>query len=101
QDGGHRKCNTLHGVSSPPRESVGMPRRNSDNRQLSLNRRSSLREIFLRLATSEGRAHLPAPAPGRGQMRVLVVEDEPEMRTMLRDGLREHGHAVAVASDGQ
>jgi two-component system OmpR family response regulator len=34
-------------------------------------------------------------------MRVLVVEDEPEMRTMLRDGLREHGHAVAVASDGQ
>jgi DNA-binding response OmpR family regulator len=29
------------------------------------------------------------------------VEDEPEMRTMLRDGLREHGHAVAVASDGQ
>ena len=34
-------------------------------------------------------------------MRVLVAEDEPEMRTMLRDGLREHGHAVAVASDGQ
>jgi DNA-binding response OmpR family regulator len=29
------------------------------------------------------------------------VEDEPEMRAMLRDGLREHGHAVAVASDGQ
>jgi DNA-binding response OmpR family regulator len=36
-----------------------------------------------------------------GELRVLVVEDEPEMRTMLRDGLREHGHAVAVASDGQ
>jgi len=36
-----------------------------------------------------------------GKLRVLVVEDEPEMRTMLRDGLREHGHAVAVASDGQ
>lgn len=34
-------------------------------------------------------------------MRVLVVEDEPEMRIMLRDGLREHGHTVAVASDGQ
>ena len=33
-------------------------------------------------------------------MRVLVVEDEPEMRTMLRDGLREHGHTVAVACDG-
>jgi DNA-binding response OmpR family regulator len=36
-----------------------------------------------------------------GKMRVLVVEDEPEMRAMLRDGLREHGHTVAVASDGQ
>jgi two-component system copper resistance phosphate regulon response regulator CusR len=36
-----------------------------------------------------------------GKMRVLVVEDEPEMRIMLRDGLREHGHTVAVASDGQ
>jgi DNA-binding response OmpR family regulator len=36
-----------------------------------------------------------------GKVRVLVVEDEPEMRSMLRDGLREHGHTVAVASDGQ
>jgi DNA-binding response OmpR family regulator len=39
--------------------------------------------------------------PFEGKMRVLVVEDEPEMRIMLRDGLREHGHTVAVASDGQ
>lgn len=34
-------------------------------------------------------------------MRVLVVEDEPEMRAMLRDGLREHGHSVVAAPDGQ
>jgi two-component system copper resistance phosphate regulon response regulator CusR len=33
-------------------------------------------------------------------MRILVVEDEPKMLQMLRDGLREHGHAVVTADDG-
>jgi len=33
-------------------------------------------------------------------MRVLVIEDEPRMRDLLRDGLREHGHTVLTASDG-
>jgi DNA-binding response OmpR family regulator len=34
-------------------------------------------------------------------MRVLIVEDEPKMLLMLRDGLREHGHTVMTAADGQ
>ncbi|HXP67796.1 MAG TPA: response regulator transcription factor [Candidatus Dormibacteraeota bacterium] len=33
-------------------------------------------------------------------MRILVVEDEPKMLQMLRDGLREHGHTVVTAEDG-
>ena len=34
-------------------------------------------------------------------MRVLVVEDEPRLLDMLRDGLREHGYAVMTALDGE
>lgn len=34
-------------------------------------------------------------------MRVLIVEDEEKMLQLLRDGLREHGHTVMTASDGQ
>jgi len=37
---------------------------------------------------------------GASEMRILVVEDEPTMRQMLRDGLREHGHTVITAEDG-
>ena len=33
-------------------------------------------------------------------MRVLVVEDEPRMATLLERGLREEGYAVDVAADG-
>ena len=33
-------------------------------------------------------------------MRVLVVEDEPRMATLLQRGLREEGYAVDVAHDG-
>jgi DNA-binding response OmpR family regulator len=35
------------------------------------------------------------------RMRVLIIEDEPKMLLMLRDGLREHGHTVMTAADGQ
>jgi two-component system copper resistance phosphate regulon response regulator CusR len=47
----------------------------------------------------------PAPVAiryisGALEMRILVVEDEPKMLQMLRDGLREHGHAVVTADDG-
>lgn len=33
-------------------------------------------------------------------MRILIIEDEAKMRDLLRDGLREHGHAVVTAADG-
>jgi two-component system copper resistance phosphate regulon response regulator CusR len=33
-------------------------------------------------------------------MRILIIEDETGMRDLLRDGLREHGHAVITAADG-
>jgi DNA-binding response OmpR family regulator len=34
-------------------------------------------------------------------MRILVVEDEPKMAELLRQGLVEDGHAVSVASEGR
>jgi DNA-binding response OmpR family regulator len=34
-------------------------------------------------------------------MRILVVEDEPRMSELLRQGLVEDGHAVTVASEGR
>jgi DNA-binding response OmpR family regulator len=34
-------------------------------------------------------------------MRILVVEDEPRMAELLRQGLVEDGHAVTVASEGR
>jgi len=34
-------------------------------------------------------------------MRVLVVEDEPEMAELLRKGLEEENHRVVVACDGR
>ena len=33
-------------------------------------------------------------------MRILVVEDEPEMAALLRQGLEEEGHSVIVSGDG-
>jgi DNA-binding response OmpR family regulator len=35
-----------------------------------------------------------------GFVRILIIEDEPRMRDLLRDGLREHGHTVVTACDG-
>lgn len=34
-------------------------------------------------------------------MRILVVEDEPEMGKLLQLGLQEEGHTVVVSADGQ
>jgi len=34
-------------------------------------------------------------------MRILVVEDEPRMAELLRQGLTEEGHAIVVAHDGR
>ncbi|HKW03241.1 MAG TPA: response regulator, partial [Vicinamibacterales bacterium] len=33
-------------------------------------------------------------------MRLLLVEDDPRMRALVRRGLAEHGHVVEVASTG-
>jgi two-component system, NtrC family, response regulator AtoC len=33
-------------------------------------------------------------------LRILVVEDEPDLRATVADGLREAGHSVEVAADG-
>src|SRR5262245_12042228 len=33
-------------------------------------------------------------------MRILVVEDDPKLGALLRQGLREHGFAVDLAGDG-
>src|SRR6516162_6597805 len=34
-------------------------------------------------------------------MRILVVEDEPRLAELLRQGLTEEGHAIVVAHDGR
>jgi two-component system OmpR family response regulator len=34
-------------------------------------------------------------------MRLLIVEDEPDLRSALAKGLREEGYAVDVAEDGE
>jgi two-component system, OmpR family, response regulator len=42
----------------------------------------------------------PHLVPGRGQ-GVLVVDDDPEVRAAVDEGLRLHGFAVWLAADGQ
>jgi two-component system, NtrC family, response regulator AtoC len=37
---------------------------------------------------------------GEVALRILVVEDEPDLRTAIAEGLGEAGHAVQVATDG-
>ena len=34
-------------------------------------------------------------------MRILVVEDQPDMADALRQGLEEEGHAVIASADGR
>jgi len=47
------------------------------------------------------RAPAVASPPARGADRlVLVVDDDPAILSVIGDVLREHGHAVATASDG-
>ena len=43
----------------------------------------------------------PLPAPTPLPMRVLVVEDEPDLRAGLARALRAQGYAVDVAGDGE
>jgi DNA-binding NtrC family response regulator len=39
--------------------------------------------------------------PGGGEIRVLIVDDEPAAREVLRDCLLEHGYQVTTAASGQ
>src|SRR5687768_17685744 len=38
---------------------------------------------------------------GKGEMRILLVEDEPSAAAMLAKGLREEAYAVDMAADGE
>jgi PAS domain S-box-containing protein len=42
----------------------------------------------------------PAPKPPAGAETILLVEDEPSLRGMVRDTLSEHGYVVLEAEDG-
>lgn len=41
------------------------------------------------------------PSLSAGAMRLLVVEDDPEVNAYIAKGLREHGHTVDTAVDGR
>jgi len=47
------------------------------------------------------RAHTPAPARAAAGVTVLVVDDEPFVRSVARRILERAGHTVIVANDGQ
>jgi nitrogen-specific signal transduction histidine kinase/CheY-like chemotaxis protein len=51
-------------------------------------------------ARSEPREARPAVAGGGGPVRCLVVDDDPDVREMLRDILSNAGHVVVTAADG-
>jgi two-component system CheB/CheR fusion protein len=42
-----------------------------------------------------------APVPNRRTARILVVEDDPELLTLLAEALAGEGHAVITATDGE
>lgn len=44
---------------------------------------------------------MPATPDGSPSLTVLVVEDDPEMRALLRDFLEEAGHRVIVQAAGE
>ncbi|MFE5741483.1 response regulator transcription factor [Streptomyces celluloflavus] len=47
-----------------------------------------------------GPARPPAPSPASPPARILVVDDEPEVRAAVEDGLGVEGYAVRGAADG-
>jgi CheY-like chemotaxis protein len=64
--------------------------------------------VLLPLASASERANAPAqsvpppekPVDGDGKRRVVIVEDNPDLRELLRMKLRRLGHDVDAASDG-
>jgi len=63
-----------------------------------------IRLLFPLARTEElpaGRAHTPVPAPAATGGTVLVVDDEPFVRSVAKRILERAGHTVIVADDGQ
>jgi PAS domain S-box-containing protein len=59
--------------------------------------------ILLPRAAAPARAEVPARSADRalrGSERILVVEDRPELRKLLRESLESAGYEVVVAADG-
>jgi CheY-like chemotaxis protein len=57
--------------------------------------------VFLPRAEGEGQAASVAPpGPAEGGEVILVVEDEPAVRSMTARGLRKHGYTVIEATHG-
>src|SRR5262249_28807347 len=57
------------------------------------------RPVTIRIGPAMPGRFLPVD-PRPGPMRVLVIEDEPELRRVLAQALREDGYAVDQAADG-
>lgn len=56
--------------------------------------------IRLPLSKTEAKAEGPVARPDVGPLRILVVEDEEEIREVLVEALRGQGHSVAMGRDG-
>jgi two-component system cell cycle sensor histidine kinase/response regulator CckA len=59
--------------------------------------------VFLPMSTVPVAANPAKPAGAnipKGRERILVVEDEPELRTLVREVLQQYGYSVFLASSG-
>jgi PAS domain S-box-containing protein len=63
-------------------------------------RGTTFRVYFSAVATPEPPAHVEAPSPRAGQVTVLVVDDEPRLRSGIRRVLEARGMTVITAADG-
>jgi PAS domain S-box-containing protein len=52
-------------------------------------------------SADETRPGAPAPGPGSARRRILVVDDDPDVRAFLEDALDELGHDVAACDCGE
>ncbi len=66
--------------------------------------RGSTFEILLPAAAEEGRPAenpaAPAPAIGRGSLRVLLAEDDPQLRLLIQQVMAGEGYEVFAAANG-
>ena len=83
----------------------------ASNRHLFISRASSVRlcrpsEVVIEIRSSDLATSVVAKsqtnrANGRGIMRLLLTEDDPDIARVIAKGLREHGYAVDIAGDGE